>query len=93
MEVFFKNKDIKLVPGAKNQRNVFLSGRVSGKQIHPDCDNWNEQGKGSGADEIEIRAEIGCGTRSGNLIRSEVEQGKNSSKDWPQIQAARLDSP
>ena len=57
MEVFFKNKDIKLVPGAKSQRDVFQSGLVSGKQIDPDCENWIGLGKGSGADEI--RAEIG----------------------------------
>ena len=57
MGVFFKNKDIKLVPGAKSQRDVFQSGRVSGKQIDPDCENWIGLGKGSGADEI--RAEIG----------------------------------
>ena len=45
MEVFFKNKDIKLVPGAKSQRDVFQSGRVSGKQIDLDCENWNGLGK------------------------------------------------
>ena len=82
MEVFFKNKDIKLVPGAKSQRDVFQSGLVSGKQIDPDCENWIGLGKGSGADEI--RAEIGCGTRSGKLIRCEVEHERNSSKDWLQ---------
>ena len=91
MEVFFKNKDIKLVPGAKSQRDVFQSGRVSGKQIDPDCENWNGLGKGSRADEI--RAEIGRRTRSGKLIRYEVDERRNSSKDWLQIQVAQSDSP